>query len=332
MNTTRQKTVDVVIPLYNCERFVAQAIESAAKQSYPIQTIYVIDDGSTDNGSFIVKKYAETYPAAPIVIVQQHNKGVSSARNKGIALSNADFVAFLDADDTWQKDKIAEQVKIFENNHDDKIGLVYCDYVIIGDDSKQSRSKKSIKPSLRGMVHDAILKENTISGGSQALVRRCVFEKVGNFDESLHFGEDWDMWIRISSIFAVDFSEKKLVSIRKHTANVTASLDRRYSGTLHLFNYWTERMLPKLPPQEWADRIIFYILLRLPSTRYISTAHEKLSERSRNALFRKTGGSIWKHIFVTATEQGVSFMVSREKRSRILQGLRSVLRNTKIDS
>lgn len=110
--------VSVIIPLYNCERFIVQAVESILKQSYENYEIIVIDDGSTDESRQRLEPYFDR-----IRYIYQYNQGVAAARNRGIELSKGELVAFLDHDDYWLSDKLAVQVNYLRENP--KIGMVH---------------------------------------------------------------------------------------------------------------------------------------------------------------------------------------------------------------
>jgi len=117
--------IDVIIPVYNGAAYVGQAIESALNQTYAATTIYVIDDGSTDATAETVKPYRRHHR---LHYVYKANGGLSSARNHGIRVSHNPYLAFLDADDIWAKDKLAQQMALFDTTRDRKLGVVYCDY------------------------------------------------------------------------------------------------------------------------------------------------------------------------------------------------------------
>src|SRR5947209_3181201 len=104
-NPAGTPTVSAVIPVYNGQRFVADAINSVLDQSHPVLECLVIDDGSTDATSPVVEAFG-----ARVVYVRQENAGVSVARNRGAELARGDLVAFLDHDDVWLRDKLARQV------------------------------------------------------------------------------------------------------------------------------------------------------------------------------------------------------------------------------
>ncbi|HBE01008.1 MAG TPA: beta-1,3-N-acetylglucosaminyltransferase, partial [Spirochaetia bacterium] len=98
--TTKTNSIDVIIPTYNCEQYILQACKSAANQIYKPQSIIVVDDGSTDQTETIIKNYSK-YSKIAIKYYHKNNGGPNSARNLGIAKSNAEYLAFLDADDIW---------------------------------------------------------------------------------------------------------------------------------------------------------------------------------------------------------------------------------------
>ena len=112
--------ISVIIPTYNCGRFIGAAIESVFRQTYPEEfvEIIVVDDGSTDNTVDILKGYA-----GRIIYIYQGNKGIASARNRGISLAHGEIITFLDADDLWYGDRLGKIADIFIEK--DNTGMVY---------------------------------------------------------------------------------------------------------------------------------------------------------------------------------------------------------------
>ena len=105
VSSAAHPTVSVIIPLYNAEVFLAQAIESVLGQTHPPQQVLVIDDGSTDQSAQIARRYG-----AAVQLVQQPNAGGAQARNRGVTLAQGDLLAFLDNDDWWAPEKLAWQL------------------------------------------------------------------------------------------------------------------------------------------------------------------------------------------------------------------------------
>ncbi len=268
----QEATIDVIIPAYNAQDFIVQAIDSVKSQSYTATKMIVVDDGSTDLTPQIVKKMFAG--DASIFYVRKDNGGLSSARNRGIAESKAAFIAFLDADDVWLPTKLSEQMEIFHNSKDPKLGLVYCGYRVMDRSGKPipSPSRFLINPRLRGEIFDDLLSANRISGsGSAVLIRRQCLEVVGGFDESLPTCEDWDMWLRLARHYHFDYVDKPMVEIRRHAMSMQLNQYRMFSGYILFFNKWLDEA-SKRPGvlstwrREYVPPMIAAMIKEFPST------------------------------------------------------------------
>src|SRR6266511_4733360 len=119
-------TVSVLIPAYNCGPYVAKAVESVLCQTYRSFEIIVVNDGSTDNTENVLLPYRDR-----IVYLTGENRGASAARNKAFSVSKGEFMAYLDADDVWQPEKLARQVELFEANP--AVGVCFTDFTFFGE-------------------------------------------------------------------------------------------------------------------------------------------------------------------------------------------------------
>lgn len=200
--------VSVVIVNYNYGRFLPAAVESVLAQSYADYEVLVVDDGSTDDSRSILEKY-ETR----IRPIFQPNRGVSAARNRGIAESTAPVVAFLDSDDMWHPQKLARQI---ERLDDASVGMVYTGLRYV--DADGTTLGTIVDGSSGRVLEDmALLRSPGIpASGSSALVRRSVLDDVGHFDELLSTSADWDMWRRIACHTSIDLVAEPLVLYRQH--------------------------------------------------------------------------------------------------------------------
>jgi glycosyltransferase involved in cell wall biosynthesis len=237
--TTFPSTVDVVIPAYNADAYISQTLESVAKQTYPINSIIVVNDGSTDETQIRVLEFATAHPSLKTTLLNQANLGLSTARNTGIKNSYADYIALLDADDLWAPEKLLKQMQVFTHSAWPKLGVVYCAYQVVNEQGLvlASNSRDVICPSLRGNIYKELLLGNFISGsGSSVLIKRSVFSDVGLFDQDLRACEDWDMWMRIAKQFQFDFINDTLVSIRVHQNNMQKDSMRMLSAELMVLN------------------------------------------------------------------------------------------------
>lgn len=279
--------VDVIIPVFNGQEFILEAIRSIESQTVRPARIIIIDDGSTDRTADIVRTYSATIP---IIYLKNTHRGLSSARNYGISQSQNDYIGFLDADDVWYPKKLEAQLAVFRSSSFSDLGLVYCDYSLI-DDQGQPTDKYyhvTIDPTGRGRVFNKILGENKIvSSASGALVRRTCFERSGLFDEKLTAAEDWDMWLRIAQGFSFDFVDQPLVKIRRHGRNMQKDSVRMFTNRIHFFNKW----LIALPatqsvPRQWGQFVISTVLNRLPRTDFYRILNQELTPAARKKLQR----------------------------------------------
>jgi len=193
--------ISVVIPTYNRADIVGRALESVLGQDFQDLEIIVVDDGSTDSTLQVLEKYG----SAVRVLTQEH-KGVSSARNLGIFQSNSALLAFLDSDDQWLPEKLAGQVRLFDPGIPDFI--CHTDEIWMRDACEVH--PRDIHRKQGGRFFERALQRCLISPSSVVL-SRALLEKVGAFDESLPVAEDYDLWLRITAFYEVEFIPERLV-------------------------------------------------------------------------------------------------------------------------
>ena len=181
----------MVIPLYNLRSFVGEAIASAlAQQVVPEQLeVVVVDDGSTDGGGDIAVGAGDR-----VRYLRQSNRGLSAARNVGIAATTAPFVQLLDADDRIDPEKLAMQLRVFDAVPAD-VGVVYSGWRYIDDEGCLLTQRGW--PKNEGAVLSLLLQGN-LHPPVAPLVRREAIMRVGGFDETLTSVEDWNLWLRIA--------------------------------------------------------------------------------------------------------------------------------------
>jgi glycosyltransferase involved in cell wall biosynthesis len=183
----------IVIPAYNVESFVGQAIESALAQSYRDTEVIVVNDGSTDGTAAAIDPFL-----GRITCLEQPNRGPSAARNRALRESTGEYVAMLDADDFWLPHRLARMVAYLEDHPE--FGFATSDAFLFNDSEPPSETYYGHVKRHAGMRFHAddqlywILQYNFIYAA--AVVRRELFERYGNFDESVRTCEDWDLWIR----------------------------------------------------------------------------------------------------------------------------------------
>lgn len=233
----RRPSVDVIIPVYNGEAFIGEAIASVLRQSFLPQRIILVNDGSTDQTEKVVLGFRGR--SVPIKYIGKENGGLSSSRNVGIHFSTAEFLAFLDADDVWEKNKLQKQLQIFAQSKLPNLGVVYSDYSNIDESGRTLPAFPSFRldKKVKGDIFPLLLSGNKVAGsGSAVLVRRECFAKVGLFDKHLPTCEDWDMWLRVAKDYSFDYVEAKLVRLRRHAANLQKDKRAMFLGEVRVIS------------------------------------------------------------------------------------------------
>jgi glycosyltransferase involved in cell wall biosynthesis len=215
VNAGVDSPVDVVVPVRDGARYVASCLDSIMAQTMPVRAAIVVDDGSTDGTAAIVESYTGRWPA--LRLVSTGKRGLSHARNTGIANCQARFVAFIDSDDVWEPSKLEQQMHLF-STAPSRVGVVHCGYYLIDETGRRLDGRRIVNPRRRrDLLHDLLLEGNIVSGsGSAVVVRRELLERSGGFDEGLMFAEDWDLWLRLAEVAEFDFVPQALVGIRQH--------------------------------------------------------------------------------------------------------------------
>jgi glycosyltransferase involved in cell wall biosynthesis len=223
--------VSVVITAYNYGLFLPEAIESVLGQTFKDFQVVVVDDGSTDNTSEAILPYLSN-PC--LRYIRKENGGQASAKNRGIAESKGEFIAFLDADDVWFRTKLEEQIPLFS---DPNIGVVYSKRVLM---DPHGNERPFQHPTLhRGYVLDQMFINNFVCFSSAILRREC-FEKVGKFDESLPMAIDYDLWLRIAMHYHFDYVNEPLVKYRLGHGHMSENKDKRFECAWRVMNRFLE--------------------------------------------------------------------------------------------
>lgn len=187
MGSTGEPFVSVIMPVYNAERYVKQAISSVVCQTMKNWELIIIDDGSSD-GSVAVAEAAVKGDSRIRVFRNAVNSGVSRTRNRGIELAKGTYIAFLDSDDIWHPEKLERQLQSMLSAGAE---ISYCSYAIIGDDGSKVRGDYLV-PEQVGF--DDLLKENCIQC-SAMLIRADVVRKFRFTTEFYH--EDYVLGLQM---------------------------------------------------------------------------------------------------------------------------------------
>ena len=215
--------VSVVIPAYNCERFIGDALDSVFSQKYPSLEVIVVDDGSTDDTCRVVARYGET-----VRLIRQRNAGAAVARNAGIARARGEYVALLDSDDLWLPGKLRLQIDHLERSRDvamccTRWDLLYPDaagnYPVVNASAPESAR---LDPAWSGWIYCQLLLDCEV-WTSTVVMRRELAGRVGGFDPELRRGQDYDYWLRASQLTKIDRLDAPLALYRMQVSH-----DRKY--------------------------------------------------------------------------------------------------------
>jgi len=197
--------VSVVIPSFNRLHTLKRAIDSVLVQSYTPIEIIVIDDGSTDGTSVWLKQLSSI--TTPIRYIEQQNHGVSHARNRGIEIASGQWIALLDSDDYWHKDKLYKQMQSLAIQSSCRV--CHCNELWI-------RNGKHLNQKHKHRKHGGNIFEQSLllcaMSPSAVVIHKNVFAQHGMFNEQLPACEDYDMWLRITAHEPVDFVDEPLLT------------------------------------------------------------------------------------------------------------------------
>ncbi|MCB8967317.1 MAG: glycosyltransferase [Ardenticatenaceae bacterium] len=208
--------VSVIIPTYNRAQFIVQTVESVLGQTYSPLEIIVVDNNSTDDTIERLQPYQKHIK---LITEPQQGMGGAYARNAGIKQAHGEYIGFLDSDDLWYPQKIEKQMALFAQNP--HIAWNYTDSELFDGYTGQVIYTQSKRHSLQeGDILRSLFVKNFIPSITP-LIRRDVFQMVGVFFP-LHKSTDWDMMLRIASLYPIQIVPEVLASFRQHSNNVTS--------------------------------------------------------------------------------------------------------------
>src|SRR5690348_17923923 len=216
--------ISVVIPTQNRAEFLRAAIQSVLNQTFQDFEIIIIDDASVDETANVIQSFEDPR----IRYVRHETKGGQGAtRNAGIRQASGEYIALLDDDDEWLPEKLERQSGVLDRSPL-KVGLVYTGFSKIDTNSRQLIH--TIIPRKRGSIFNDMCTDNWIGTCSTVMLRKQCFDVVGLFDESLAAGADYDLWLRISKDFDIEYVTEALVLYRMHGHSISTNNDSQIQG------------------------------------------------------------------------------------------------------
>ena len=212
--------ISIVIPLYNKEKSIANTLESVKAQTFTDWECIIVNDGSTDKSAEVVERL--TINDERFRLINQENGGVCSARNRGIreSVRESEYVAFLDADDLWDKDYLKEQMRLV--NDFPECGMWSINYGETRNGKIIRDVPTGLEKGFRGVVENYFELQGRVSDlchASSVLIRSEVFSKTGDFDERMRYAEDDDMWWRIIAEYPFAFYDRYMVYYQLDSEN-----------------------------------------------------------------------------------------------------------------
>jgi glycosyltransferase involved in cell wall biosynthesis len=201
----------VIIPAYNAEQYLGEAIESALQQEGVNLEVIVVDDGSTDGSCAVAERFGKN-----VTIVSQKNMGISAARNSGAKAAQGNVLAFLDADDVWLPGKLKSQDLKLQQGYP----IVYTDRYNIGEIGDLPEIQSQVYEMPEGDIWFDLLLGNMITTSS-SVIRKELFTTIGGFQNDLRYCEDWDLWLRCAERNKIGFCPEPLVKYRLHSGGLS---------------------------------------------------------------------------------------------------------------
>jgi glycosyltransferase involved in cell wall biosynthesis len=245
MNLSERKPYfSVVIPAYNAEKLIEEALDSVLKQTFKDYEIIVVDDGSTDNTSGSAEAFLKN-KGVNFKVIRQENKKIGAARNRGIRAAEGLYVAFLDADDVWYPKKLERVFDAFSKMKD--VCLVCHDEDVLGENKKIG---KNIYGPYKENMYEYLLFERNCLSTSATVVRREKLFEAGLFSEDLRFNgvEDYELWLRLSKICRFYFLHEVLGGYKLSEGGISRDVGNQVRSETNVLEHNFSKL--KIPANE----------------------------------------------------------------------------------
>jgi glycosyltransferase involved in cell wall biosynthesis len=269
--------VSVIIPTYRRSALLASAIQSVLNQTFQDFEIVVVDDNSGDDTERVVRSFPDPRIS---YIAHRTNWRVAAARNTGVLNSSGELVAFLDDDDEWLPEKLERQIGLLRRCSE-VTGAVYTGFEMT--DRQTGQIVYTIRPNRKGHILHELCRHNCVGTASTVILRRECFDEVGLFDETIDFGEEYDMWIRVAHAFDFAYLPDSLVRYSVHSARLSTSHGMVVRGLRRQLNKYGTFF--SAYPASLSDR---YIALG------VGLCYERDAKEGRRAFWRAVRIAPWR--------------------------------------
>ena len=234
--------ISVITPTYNRARFLPAAVASVLSQTFGDFELIIVDDGSEDNTPDVLKPFLAD---RRVRYVYQENQGQSHARNLALKQATGDFIAFLDSDDVWARDKLEKQLAVFRANSE--VDIVHGDEATINEQGSVVSLQNMRRYS--GRITRYLLADNSVSI-TTALGRRRCFDEMGGFDTSVGVADDYELWLRFSARYCYQYEPGIVASYRVMADQISSDKRRRYAANERIIQQFLARYGEVLSPGE----------------------------------------------------------------------------------
>jgi glycosyltransferase involved in cell wall biosynthesis len=235
-------TVSVITPTYNRARFLPAAVASVLSQTFGDFELIIVDDGSEDNTPDVLKPFLAD---RRVRYVYQENKGQSHARNLALKQATGDFIAFLDSDDVWARDKLEKQLAVFRANSE--VDIVHGDEATINEQGSVVSLQNMRRYS--GRITRYLLADNSVSI-TTALVRRRCFDEMGGFDTSVGVADDYELWLRFSAKYRFQYIPEIVAAYRIMENQISSNKIKRFETNEVIIDRFLKQYGNVITPRE----------------------------------------------------------------------------------
>ena len=244
--SVKAPTVSVIMPVYNGERYLREAIDSVLAQTLQSWELIVVDDGSSDGSPSILGSLSDSR----VCVLKQANAGEAAARNAGLAAASGEYIAFLDQDDMYAHTALADYATYMESHQD--VGVAYSNGTVVSADGSSMMTLTDLRHGIfeGRIVEQLILSASIVTVPSCTVTRRALLEEnKARFDTEQGFGTDWLFWITLGTMTNFGYLDKLTCFYRIHDSNMNLGANKE------LRRRASERLSAKVISAEWFDQL-----------------------------------------------------------------------------
>ena len=229
--------VSVIMPVFNSQKYISQAVESFLAQTWPYKELIIVDDASTDSSMKELKKYSKYFDNI-VLLTNDQNRGVSYSRNRGIQVASGNYIALLDSDDWMDPTRLEKQVQFLVSHPD--VSVVFSDTYLV-DEVNSNIQRTETDFVSESLFLPMMLCRNVISPTpATCMYKRECFQSE-KYDESLHHAEDYDLNLRLAFNFKFGYLKEPLYYYRRHSKNVSNNHGKHLDNELRIISKIPEK-------------------------------------------------------------------------------------------